>query len=1181
MPHLAIMKIPASRAQPSFLHYSTVKSPMSGRSSTLGFSNPRRLIGLLCLYLVFSSAHEPLISTSGWADGISRQEEFFEQHVRPLLIDRCQSCHDASLQESDLRLDSRDGILQGGLSGAAVIAGNPGQSLLLHAVMGIRGLEQMPPDEPLDESEISILRRWIKMGAPWTAEDEPVPAALGDQEAIGRAAQNHWAFQPVTSVEPPTFPTQPIVGLNNPEDWQRNPIDAFLLNKMVAEGVSPSPPANRAQLLRRLSFDLIGLPPTHDEVEAFVNDPRSDPALIEETVKALLASEHHGERWARYWLDLARYADTRDWQAQAEIRYPYAYTYRDYVINSLNADKPYNTFIEEQIAADFYHQPSSQPNKKPSNAPELAALGFLTVGPMFRNNRLEQIADKIDVVGRGLMGITISCARCHDHKYDPIPIEDYYSLYGVFASCSTPESYPMIDGGNVEETLLADFQKALRRKQIDLEEHKLELRRDAILDLQKRIPTYLDAFVVMGIEKKKEIRGIKSQFKIIETAMTPLNIELLNRLKRNVDREHPVLGPWHDSLSIDEKAFQKQSPQLLKKWATDENLNPLLANALAQAKLASRSDVVKVYANVFDRVAKKAIAKTPDGQVLDVEKLTSSASLNLHEQAICLAIFGREGWFDFDPEVVSNASRLMGKGRADLGKLEKAITEVESTHPGAPPRAMTLVDDEKPSNAFVMLRGEASRRGDRVPRQFISVLSPGPRKPFKDGSGRRELAESITDPTNTLTTRVLVNRIWSKYFGSGLVESLDDFGLRSAPPTHPELLDYLSSEFIANGWSMKWLHQLITTSQAYAQSSDYREEAIQIDPDNRWLWRQSRRRLDFEAMRDSILCAAGTIDRQIGGKSVKLSEEPFTTRRSVYAYVDRIELDPILRTFDFASPTASAASRPETTIPQQALFGMNHPFVADHARRIAQRARAAADSSDSDVVTSLYQSVFARSPTADEQQIANQFLVRSASQTGSTNRDVWRYGYGPLTELNGAPTDDQFFRPLPHWTGQFYQMSEEFPDPVGKHIRLTATSGHPGINNDHAVIRRWIAPNDGEVNVNGTIKHSREKSDGVIAAVRSGETFETFEVCRSEAKTLVKRIPVKAGDCIDFITAPGKTTSSDSFSWTCLVVGVRGDLTGKTWRSNTEFASPPPPALTPIAQLAQALLLTNEFLYLD
>ena len=1131
-------------------------TPGSSTTVTFGFSRIRRVT--VWLFVL------PLILVAQNAFALGPKEEFFEQKIRPLLIEHCQSCHDAELQESDLRLDSLDGVLQGGLSGPAAIAGEPGASRLIHAVLGSRKMEQMPPEEPLDEFEIALLWRWIKMGLPWTAEDQPAPA-LGDQDAIGIVAKEHWAFQPVKTISPPKLQPDHLAREIDATAWRRNPIDAFVLDQLAAAKLSPNTRADRATLLRRLSFDLVGLPPTFEQVQAIVEDPRQDSIVIDEVVDRLLASKQYGERWARYWLDLARYADTRDWQAQAEMRYPYAYTYRDYVINSLNSDKPYDRFIEEQIAADFYCEQD--------DAPELAALGFLTVGPLFRNNRLEQIADKIDVVGRGLMGITISCARCHDHKYDPIPTEDYYSLYGVFASCSIPESLPTIQGDVADNEALIDFQQKIAAKRRDKNRYESKLRRDAIADLRRRLPTYLDAFVVMGIEKRKEIRGIKSEFDVFEIAMTPLNLQLLDRLKRGGDATDPVLGPWQQGLALTEKQFANQRDKMLNKWQADASINSIVRKALLDAKPSTRAELVQVYSSVFGDVLQRWGKLNAEN-----EDATQVAFEDSSREALRRTLMDKGGWFDLDLRTVVNASRLMGKGRKLLGDLEKAITEVEASHPGAPPRAMVVTDNPKPVTPVVLLRGEAGRKGERVPRRFVSILSSEPRKPFVDGSGRRELAESITNPENPLTARVLVNRVWARYFGKGLATSLDDFGLRSEPPSHPELLDYLASEFVSNGWSLKWLHRLIVTSQTYQQSSDQREAAMRVDADNRLLWHQNRRRLDFEAMRDSILCAADNLDKTFGGKSVRLSDEPFTNRRSVYAYVDRLELDPILRTFDFASPTASAASRPETTIPQQALFGMNHPFVAEQARRITDPLQSA---DAKDAIQTIYQNVFARSPTEQEVKIANSFLLGSKQYSDTDIGTTWRYGYGPLVNLRDAKPDQTLFSPLEHWTGQFYQASEVFPDPILKFLRLTSTGAHPGMDNNHAVIRRWVAPVSGVVNVNGTVKHVSEHGDGVAAVVRSGDVYETFEVCRGNTKTPVKGIAVNAGDVIDFMAAPGKTSTSDSHSWTVLVAGTKGEIKGQKWRSNTEFASPPPPALSPLAQLAQALLLTNEFLYLD
>ncbi|WP_442506503.1 PSD1 and planctomycete cytochrome C domain-containing protein [Novipirellula sp. SH528] len=1111
------------------------------------FQMIRIFSGLLCV----------LITTSLlYGDGLTPREEFFENQVRPLLIEKCQECHGPELQESDLRLDGLAFVLQGGISGPAAVARNVEESFIIQAVLGQGDFERMPPDEPLSRAEITVLQKWVRMGLPWPASDEPVTPSLGDQVAINKIAETHWAFQPIANPAVPAIEGQWST-------WVANPIDAFVIRELIDNDLQPSPAAERSVLVRRLYFDLIGLPPTADEVDAFVRDPKPTNEVVANTIEQLLESNHHGERWARYWLDLARYADTRDWQAQAELRYPYAYTYRDYVIASLNDDKPYDQFLREQIAADFYTDDPA--------APQLAALGLLTVGPQFRNNKIEQAADKIDVVCRGLMGITVACARCHDHKYDPVPTEDFYSLYGVFASSKTADDFPVIPTDEPSGPQQADFEKKHAAKQRELAQYKKELRADAVKELRSKLPVYIKGFTMMGLERKLDIRGAISKLKVRDIAMTPLNDSLTSELKSNRWRDDAVLGPWHDGLSISEAEFKKQQSTLLKKWSGDDSLNPRVKQKLKSSTPKTRSELALVYADVFDETLKQwnAFKKShPDAEGFDDDSLES----------IRTRLLGAGGWFDLDVEKVASASRLSGKGRKELGDREKAITEVEASHPAAPPRAMTVVDLEKPITPFVMLRGEPNRRGDRVPRQFLSVLSSGKPKPFRNGSGRQELAESIADENNPLTARVYVNRVWERYFGSGLVESLDDFGLRTAPPSHPELLDWLASEFMRNGWSMKWLHQTITSSNTYAQSSDANDRGLQLDPENRLYWRQNRRRLDFEAMRDSMLTVANSLDRTIGGRSVKLSETPYTLRRSIYAYIDRIELDPMLRTFDFASPTASAASRAETTIPQQALFNMNHPFVAELARKVSA---IAANESAMDVqVLQIYRQVYSRDPSPQEQSMAKAFL-KSSSETAVTQDQVWQYGYGPLVTPDASAEASPTFSPLEFWTGSSYQVSSEFPDPVLKHLRITANGAHPGKNDDLCVIRRWSAPDDGVIQIRGKLKHSRDNGDGVTATIRSKSLAESFTVTNSEAKTDVDRLPVTKGQVVDFVVSPRSSTTADAHIWTIEIQGIDGAIADSDWNSSADFQAPPPPPLTPLAQLAQALMLTNEFLYID
>ncbi len=1102
-------------------------------------------VGVICL----------AFSQVAWADGLTPREEFFENQVRPLLVDKCQECHDTSLQESDLRLDSRAFVLQGGISGPAAIARNIDDSAIIKAIKGQDGFERMPPDAKLSDDQIAILEKWVRIGLPWTSSSEPMAASLGDQVAIGKAAKSHWAFQPVVHPDPP-------VPANDLQDWIANPIDAFIAEGLADHDLRPNSRTSRRVLIRRLFYDLIGLPPSPQQMDALEQDARPDDVVLDELTTTLLASEHHGERWARYWLDLARYADTRDWMAQAELRYPYAYTYRDYVITSLNADKPYDQFIREQIAADAYAASDS--------APELAALGLLTVGPQFRNDKLEQIADKIDVVCRGLMGITVGCARCHDHKYDPVPIEDFYSLYGVFASSTMPETFPTIPGGDSSADLQRDFRKQLAAKKAELEQYKQELKQVAEAALLRDIGTYMAGFALMSIDKRADIRGCINKLKVDETAMTPLNNSLAKTLNDPKLRDDPLLGPWQQGLSIPETQFRSRRDELLATWKSNDKINPRIADLLETNPPTSRTDLVSVYAEAFAGV----IESLGDGMQ------TVTPLFDANDEAIRKLLFGSDGWLRLDAEQVLAASRLTGKGRKELGDRQKAITEVEATHPAAPPKAMTLVDLDKPITPFVMLRGEPARRGDRVPRQFLKLIAGDDRKPFIEGSGRRELAEAIVAPSNPLTARVAVNRVWSRYFGHGLAESLDDFGLRSDSPSHPELLDWLAVEFVRSGWSMKWLHRTIVSSNTYRQSAEARDDGLLADPANRLLWRQNRRRLDFEAMRDSMLAVADGLDTTIGGRSVRLSELPYSRRRSVYAYIDRIELDPMLRTFDFASPTASASSRSQTTIPQQALFGMNHPFVAELCRTIATDV-----DTNSPVelrVGEVYRRVYGRLPTREELTVASRFIDASEDDVGLPPT-TWQYGYGPREGIlaNDKNALEFPFFPLNHWTGSIYQASEQFPDPVLKHVRLASSGGHPGTGDDQSVIRRWTAPEGGAVRVAGTLKHSREGSDGIEATVRSLHSAPSFSAMQSSVETAVDRIEVRRGDVIDFIVSSGPTTRSDSFLWTVVIEGIDGELEDQTWESNTDFQAPPPPPLSSIAQLAQALMLTNEFQYLD
>lgn len=647
----------------------------------------------------------------------AEQLRFFEEKIRPTLVKHCYRCHsvESGKKQGGLHLDTRAHIQKGGDTGPAVVPKNVNASLLIQAIRYDKQDLQMPPKGKLEKNVIADLERWVAMGAPDPRESKST------EVGSTKKADNHWAFQP---------PTMPTIPKTKDIDWPGNPIDAFILVKLEQQSLTPSADADRFTLMRRWYFDLIGLPPDPDSVERFMNDP--SPDAHEQFVDSLLSSPHFGERWGRYWLDVSRYADTKGYVFTKDRNYYDAYKFRDWVVQSLNQDLPYDQFLLQQLVAD----------QLPKEQQALDAMGFLTLGRRFLNNTHDIIDDRIDVVTRGLMGLTVTCARCHDHKYDPIPTKDYYSLYGVFASSREPKS---------------------------------------------------------------------------------------------------------------------------------------------------------------------------------------------------------------------------------------------------PPSTLRLVDASRPFNPQVFLRGNPANRGERVPRQFLAVLSPDGQKPFKHGSGRLELAQAIIDPNNPLTARVFVNRVWAHLFGKGLVEGPSDFGTRSDLPSHPQLLDYLALKFIEENWSVKRLIRRIVLSRTYQQQSQQREQPNQVDPENRLLWRMNRRRLDFEAMRDFLLSAAGQLDTTIGGKSIKLTKKPYPNRRTIYGFIDRQNLPGLFRTFDFAGPDTHSPKRYQTSVPQQALYLLNAPFVIEQAVSLMNRPEIVEASNPLEKLRRLYRAVYAHWPTEQELSILMAFLANPSNEQGLTS----------------------------------------------------------------------------------------------------------------------------------------------------------------------------------------------------
>ena len=914
-----------------------------------GQHSPPRFHTMLPHHLFRPLAALMIVSITGTVG--ASDEEFFETKIRPLLAERCFECHGSEKQQGEVRLDRKAFAFSESSGGPLITPGNPEESRLLQVTTYDPYDTQMPPAGKLPDEEIVLLREWIKRGATWPDSETPT----GSETPGGKSAEaaDHWAFQPVKKPIPPDVRNAAAVA---------SPVDRFILSRLEQNNLEFSPPADDRTLLRRIYFDLIGLPPTQHEVEAFEAD--SSPDAFAKVVDRLLASPLYGQRWGRHWLDVARYADTKGYVFTEDIRYPYAYTYRDYVVEAFNADTPYDRFVMEQLAADKLDLSA--------NSPRLAALGFLTVGRRNQNNRQDILDDRIDVTTRGLLGLTVACARCHDHKFDPIPTADYYSLYGVFDSCNDPEVKDLPVIGTPEKSAEYErFLKELGERQAELAAYISEQKNLLVAEMRHQAADYLLAVHHdTGSEGDLRRRAVAAWKQMLNRA-TP---------------EDPVWGAWKRLSPLPDEGFEDKANAELSSMRQSaefqDGVGAFILERLSSQPLANVEGVAKAYgtllAETIDRPAEATSEQLAMFDQLEA-KLTEIGSPFALNDDQAIAFFDRAQ-------------------RNEQRNKQKKIDTFRANSAAAPARAMVLVDRSTPVEPVVFIRGNAGRRGEKVPRQFLELLSDDDRQPFaEDSSGRLDLARAIADPANPLTARVFVNRVWQHHFGEGLVRTPSDFGLQGEPPTHPALLDWLAAEFVENGWSTKMLHRTIVLSSAYRQSSSLEGSASTpepgeasrdpnlIDPENRLLWRMNRRRLDFESMRDSMLAIAGRLDPALEGRAVKLFEEN-SPRRTIYGFVNRNDLPGVWRSFDFPSPDASIAERPETTVPQQALFAMNSPFAIGQAKSLAARSEGAAPSDPGATVTTLYQLTLQRNPTADEHRLAVEFLAGDPIDGSEMNR---------------------------------------------------------------------------------------------------------------------------------------------------------------------------------------------------
>jgi hypothetical protein len=1079
--------------------------------------------------------------------------DLFETEIRPLLVQKCSRCHGAKKQSGGLRVDSREALLKGGENGPALIRGDVAKSLVVKAIRRVGDLK-MPPGKKnrLGEREIRAIEKWIELRAPW-----PKSVAKGPTSAPERRAP-HWAFQRAGKPK--------IPAVKNP-DWAGTPIDAFVLARLEKNKLSPSPMADRRTLIRRASYTLTGLPPTPEETDRFVRD--ADPTAYQRLVNRLLDSPQYGEQWARHWLDVARYSDTKGYVYAREERFwTHAWTYRDWVVRSLNDDLAYDRFLLLQLAAD---------QVKPRKDSDLAAMGFLTLGRRFLGVQNLVIDDRIDVVTRGMMGLTVGCARCHDHKYDPIPTADYYSLHGVFASSA--ERLVCLDEASGDKA----YRKGLQQRRNTLRTKLAAYREESSTRVRARVADYLHAQTELH---KYPAEGFDQV--IQRSDLLPAFVRQWEAYLREADRRrNPVFTAWHAYAQIPKESFSQKAAKVTQQHqqGSDKSRNPIVAAAFAEAPV-SFDQVTKRYGEIFaeiDKQWKSALAEAKRDNRSPPTKLTDAAAEQLRR-----VLYGPDAPCQVpDLPIVHVEMFFDSARRTELWKLQGTLDRWIIRSKAETPFALTLVDRSVPVNPRILRRGNPINKGDEVPRQFLSLLAGKDRTPFQRGSGRLELAQAIIDPANPLTARVIVNRVWSHHFGQGLVSSPSDFGTRAKRPSHPELLDWLATRFVEEGWSLKKLHRWIMLSATFRQATTgpadpaSRQFALKSDPDNRLLWRMRERRLTFEELRDSMLAASGELDRRVGGKPADLFKKPFPKRRTLYGLVDRQFLPSTLRVFDFASPDLHIAQRRETTVPQQALFFLNHPMVLERARALAKAG--SSESGDRKRLRAMFRSVLQRDPTETEVLEALR-LVHPTGDTDSSGKPrsvvEWKYGFGAMDEAAKRVTG---FTPLPHFTGSAWRGGPKWPDRKLGWVQLTAAGGHPGNDRQHAAIRRWTAPRRMTIQLRSKLIHEAAAGDGIRAFIVSSRMgiLRSTTIHQKSVELNVDSLAVEPGETIDFLVDIGEVLNSDQYLWEATISEATKANKKQSWNSKLNFPADMVNGLSPWEQLAHVLFCTNEFLFVE
>ena len=923
-----------------------------------------------CSALVIVAISLFLMGHSGEGAEIS-----FRKQIRPILAEHCLHCHgpDEEKREGNLRLD-----IESSSKKTSIVAHQPDHSEVIKRITS-SGDQRMPPAESgksLSENEIRLMRQWIAEGAKY---------------------EEHWAFEPIVK---PAVPTT-----KNPATTD---IDHFIVAALEERGLKLSPRISKSQLIRRATFDLTGLPPSWSEVTAFEQD--TSPNAFEKVIDRLLESPRYGEHWGRHWLDIARYADTFGGSAIGFTRFPFSYTYRDYVIKAMNSDIPYDRFIIEQLAADQIGLSEHDPAR--------AGLGFLTVGMQYRSYH-DLIDDQIDVISRGLLGLTVACSRCHDHKFDSIPTSDYYALYATLASSQPPELPPLI-GAPADSEQFRAYEKELAKRQTNYD----DMARDQSEVMRTRCRMQVGLYLT-ELAKGTPEQDLSAAFLSYRT--DDVRQLVLNRWREYLAKmpsDDPVFGPWVTLFKTDPAEFSQRCSELVAsmkaangdpaQFANQQSLglnapawNPRVIEAIEKKQPKSLVELAEVYGSVFAELHKnwlKSLLETSLASAVGATILTDEDPAHAELNSAIGRQLRRHLYAPGTPTAMSDelAVKMLNRTVSDsLSGRKGAIHDLHLNAPGSPPRAMSLEETRTPPPFPIFRRGNPLARGEIVEAHFLTALSDPKAPPFRDGQRRLGLAKSIVSPTNPLTRRVLVNWVWQHHFGQGLVSTPDDFGTRGTPPTHPQLLDYLAAKFMEEGWSIKKLHRKIMLSDVYQQAAIEDPDSRNKDPHNELLWRMPRRRLEMESMRDSMLAVSGELDLAIGGRPIELTSVPVIPRRSVYGFINRDIVSSLSSTFDGANPNSCTAKRPFTSVPQQTLYALNSEFIQDRAIKVADRARAATQDPH-ERIRWLYQQLFGRQPDAEELDVAQKFLDKSAAPNPNPSNAAPTSASDPWNQLAHA-----------------------------------------------------------------------------------------------------------------------------------------------------------------------------------